>query len=163
MRKDDVDRLFDLLAIYFPGDNRLKDKLLRNAWLLVLEPFEPDDVKQAISSHLRECRFFPRVQEVAVRCHLPALPPAAAEEIPQLGKRDQLHLAHVQAYQKAIQTVLWEKGLPPKPVDGDVAEWHRAVEAAGIDIGEIIEDTWRDVRRMVPGCGGELEHEQRKC
>ncbi len=144
MKKDDVDRLFDLLEIYFPGDARLRDKVLKNAWLLVLKPFEPEDVKQAIASHLRECRFFPRVQEVALKCHLPAAAPADDVEF-QLDKWDKLHLDHLKAYREAISAALQERGLPPMPNKG-CGEWNQMIEAAGIDVMEIIEETWQTVR-----------------
>lgn len=141
MKKDDVDRLFELLEIYFPGYDRLKDKVLKNAWLLVLKPFEPDDVKQAVASYLRERKQFPFVQEIAVRCHGPS---TAADTDAYVCEQEKLHLASVRAYQSVIGEALKERGLPPMPSRG-LVEWNRMVEAAGIDIAAIIGDTWRAV------------------
>lgn len=143
MKKKDIERLFDLLSIYFPGHPSLRDNVLRSAWLLVLKPFEPDDVKRAVAAYLRDCQHFPHPQEIAVKCHAPAAAPATEDVY--MCQQDKCHLAHVQAYQSALRAALQERDLPPMPVSGGLAEWHRAVEAAGVDIVAIIGDTWRAV------------------
>lgn len=71
MTTKDVDGLFQLLEIYFPNSPKAKSKTLKSAWLLVLEPFPPEEVKRALAEQLRENRFFPDPQAVAVRCNIP--------------------------------------------------------------------------------------------
>lgn len=76
MTRNDIENLFALLQIYFPNSGKPKDKRLKSAWLLVLEPFSPEAVKTALAEHLRESTFFPDPQAIATRC--PAAPKAAA-------------------------------------------------------------------------------------
>lgn len=74
MTGQDVDRLFDLLAIFRPKDKRLKDQTLRNAWMFVLKPYDPDDVREAVAEYFREKSYWPDVTEIAKRC-----PPVAGK------------------------------------------------------------------------------------
>ena len=76
MTREDTDRLFELLAIYRPGDPRAEDKLLRSAWALVLEPYAPEDVRAAVAEYFRACKYWPDVTDIASRCPQPT---AAAE------------------------------------------------------------------------------------
>lgn len=63
-----MDRLFELLAIFRPGDKHLGDKTLRSAWLLVLKPYAVDDVREAVAQYFRESSYWPDVTEIAKRC-----------------------------------------------------------------------------------------------
>ena len=67
MTKEDIDRLFRLLEIYFPNSPKVRNNTLKSAWLLVLEPFDPSEVKKSLVSQLRESKFFPDPQSIAVR------------------------------------------------------------------------------------------------
>ncbi len=69
MTKADIDNLFLLLEIYFPNSHKPKDKKLKNAWALVLEPYTPEDVRTALVEHLRTSTFFPDPQTIAVKCN----------------------------------------------------------------------------------------------
>lgn len=71
MTAKDIDSMFKLLQIYFPNSDKPKDKKLKSAWLLVLQPYEKTDVKQALVDHLRRNTFFPDVQSIAVKCPPP--------------------------------------------------------------------------------------------
>ena len=71
MNKQEIEQLFQLLAIYRPGDKRLEDKTLKAAWLLVLEPFSPSEVKKAVGAYFRESGYFPDVSDIAVLCPRP--------------------------------------------------------------------------------------------
>lgn len=71
MTKKDVERLFELLAIYRPGDRHLEDKTLKAAWLLVLEPYAPADVKAAVGAYFRESKYWPDPSDIAMRCPRP--------------------------------------------------------------------------------------------
>lgn len=68
MTGNDIDRLFELLAIFRPGDKHLEDRKLRSAWLLVLKPYSVEDVREAVASYFREKRYWPEVTEIATRC-----------------------------------------------------------------------------------------------
>lgn len=68
MTKDDINGLFELLRIYFPNAGKTADNRLKAAWLLVLEPYEPQDVKRAVVEQLRSSPHFPDPQSIAVRC-----------------------------------------------------------------------------------------------
>lgn len=68
MTGQDVDRLFDLLAIFRPKDKHLEDQALRNAWMLVLKPYEPKDVREAVAEYFRESSYWPDVTDIAKRC-----------------------------------------------------------------------------------------------
>lgn len=68
MTGQDVDRLFELLAIFRPKDKHLEDKQLRSAWLFVLKPYAPDDVREAVAEYFRESSYWPDVTDIAKRC-----------------------------------------------------------------------------------------------
>lgn len=68
MTREDVGRLFELLAIYRPGDRHLQDSTLRSAWALVLAPYSPESVREAVGAYFRESKFWPDVTDLAQRC-----------------------------------------------------------------------------------------------
>lgn len=68
MTGQDVDRLFELLAIFRPGDRHLEDRQLRSAWLFVLKPYEPEDVRSAVAEYFRERKYWPDVTDIANLC-----------------------------------------------------------------------------------------------
>lgn len=68
MNRKDMDNLFELLEIYFPNSKKTRNKTLKSAWFLLLEPFDPETVKQALVDQLRENKFFPDPQSIASRC-----------------------------------------------------------------------------------------------
>lgn len=72
MDSRDMDRIWTLLGKCRLDDARLKDKGLKMAWALVLEPYEYDDVKQAVADHFRSSKFWPDIGEVAQ--YLPDVP-----------------------------------------------------------------------------------------
>lgn len=68
MTKSDIDNLFALLEIYFPNSQKTRNRQIKSAWALVLEPYDPKSVKSALVEHLRESKFFPDPQAIAVKC-----------------------------------------------------------------------------------------------
>lgn len=68
MTGQDIDKLFELLAIFRPKDKHLEDQALRNAWLLVLKPYDPKDVREAVAQYFRESSYWPDVTDIAKRC-----------------------------------------------------------------------------------------------
>lgn len=75
MTPQDMDKVWALLGRCRLGDPHLKDKTLKAAWWLVLEPYDYPDVREAIAAHFREKRFWPEVGEVTQ--HLPPVPSPA--------------------------------------------------------------------------------------
>ena len=83
LTREDTDNLFKLLAIYRPNDPRAEDITLRSAWALVLEPYDPADVKAAVVAYFREKKFWPDVTDIATRC--PPLPQTQHQPPPPTG------------------------------------------------------------------------------
>ena len=143
-----MDGLFSLLAIYFPNNPRLKDKFLKNAWHLVLEAYEPDDVKQALVSYLRENKNFPFVQEIAMRCRRKVPVPADLSE--QSHKQDLSEARQLRwsvEFHKMLTDAIRTNNLPTSIEAGKkgitYSEWHRQVEAAGISFEVLLEESMR--------------------
>lgn len=68
MVREDIDRLFDLLKIYFPNSRKTGDKQLQSAWLRLLEPYSPETVQKSVTDALRSNVNFPDPQKIAVLC-----------------------------------------------------------------------------------------------
>lgn len=75
MTREEFEGVWALLAACREGDPRLQRRELRRAWWLVLEPYDAEDVKQAVLGFVREKNQFPFVGEITQR--LPPLPQAA--------------------------------------------------------------------------------------
>lgn len=80
--KKDLESMFDLLALYFPKHERPTGKNV-SAWTLVLEPYTPEEVKRAVTEHLRTSKFYPAPQEIAMLCNRGRPEPNAALETSQ--------------------------------------------------------------------------------
>lgn len=123
MTGQDIDRLFELLAIFRPKDKHLENQALKNAWLFVLKPYSVDDVREAVAQYFRESSYWPDVTEIAKRC-----PPvsAAADNIPAVPdgweKQDET-LKRFEELKKRRR----EAGIP--------ADWEEAREA-GLTVAE---------------------------
>lgn len=139
MTKEDIDNLFELLAIYRPKDRHLSDKTLKSAWLLVLEPFKPADVKQAVAAYFRGNKYWPDVSDISTRC------PKAVEEAPPVRERNTGFSAQQVANINAQMDELLElgelmsldyaaAGLPhpaeARKMGWSVADWNRCVREA---------------------------------
>ena len=74
MTGQDIDRLFELLAIFRPRDKHLEDQNLKNAWLFVLKPYKAEDVRNAVAEYFRKNKYWPDVTDIAKLC-----PPIEAE------------------------------------------------------------------------------------
>jgi hypothetical protein len=148
MTKCDVDDLFQLLAFYFAGHQKLRMKGLKAAWLAVLKPYSREDVKAALMSFLREKPGFPTPQEVAIRCPaLPAYrtsPEGATKPQPFYGldtrakeAQDRL-FARMKAERDRLIPLRKAAGLPATMEEAKVAgmtsgTWWNALEAAGLN------------------------------
>lgn len=80
MTKEDMNGIWKLLGTYRAGDKRLGDKTLLQAWYLVLEPYEAEEVRRAVADYFRERKYWPDVTDIASRCPKPARPVAADPE-----------------------------------------------------------------------------------
>lgn len=77
MTREEFEGVWALLSACREGDPRLQRRELRRAWWLVLEPYDAEDVKQAVLGFVREKNQFPFVGEITQR--LPPLPSAAVQ------------------------------------------------------------------------------------
>ena len=81
MTREEMDGLWELLKIFRPNDIRLQDKKLKSAWFLVLEPYQREDVRQAVAEWFRQSKFLPDVSEIAMLCRgQPGEEPAGSGE-----------------------------------------------------------------------------------
>lgn len=108
MDRNDVDNLFELLRIFRPDSPKVEDKKLRAAWLLVLQPFSVDRVREAVAQYFREEKFFPDVSDIAKRCRSTA-PDATPEQVRDSGAKASPDLLEWWADRKRA---LREAGLP---------------------------------------------------
>lgn len=131
MTREDIERLFELLAIYRPGDKHLENGKLRSAWLLVLAPYSPEEVREAVAAYFREKKFWPDVTDIASRC-----PPLPERVMPaREGRQDQEDLYRQwkrwtgtvdQAGLPATITQARKAGLP-------LEAWEAILTKAGLD------------------------------
>lgn len=119
MTRQDVDRLFELLAIFRPGDKHLEDKRLRSAWLFVLQPYAPEDVRAAVAQYFREQSWWPDVTDIAKLCPKTEETPRA-DPPPTTGEHWQKQLAMQECY-RDLKRRRREAGVPET--------WERAQEA----------------------------------
>ncbi|SBW02537.1 hypothetical protein KL86CLO1_11662 [uncultured Eubacteriales bacterium] len=68
MTSVDIENLFEYLKIHHEHNPKVHNRLLMKAWLELLEPYAPADVKAALIATMRESRHFPDCQDVAVKC-----------------------------------------------------------------------------------------------
>ena len=108
MTKKDIDDLFALLRICRQGDRRVDDPQLRSAWLMVLKPYRREDVKAALTEHLRKSKFFPDPSEIAVLCP----PPAEAEISQPAGGKPRHVSADIWTWWQTRQRARRAAGLP---------------------------------------------------
>lgn len=150
MTDQEMEGLWALLEIYYPGSPKLRDRKLRAAWKLVLEPYPPEDVKQALLTHLRGSRNFPFVQELAMTCPQPqgAVPAPTHSHTDRSMERQARWSVR---YHQRLEEQLRARGLPSEQEAKEQGEnyvaWSRRVEAAGIDTGQVLAETWATVLR----------------
>lgn len=104
MTPQDMDRVWSLLGYCRLDDPHLKDKALKAAWFLVLEPYAYNDVKQAVAAHFRVKRFWPEIGEITQYLPPVPTPPALREKAKRTGGMGR----EVAALRKALER-------PPRP------------------------------------------------
>ena len=106
----DVENLFQLLKIYFPANQKVHSKKLQSAWHLLLEPYEPEVVKAALTDQLRENKNFPDAQAIATRCG--GGREARRQPSTPLGAAEKRSLETLKSWQREWHQELHDKGLP---------------------------------------------------
>ncbi|WP_394970211.1 hypothetical protein [Candidatus Allofournierella merdipullorum] len=134
MTREDIENLWKLLEVFRPNDRRLKDKRLKSAWLAVLEPYKPEDVKTAVIEYFRTSGYWPDVSDISMRCQQPAS--RSSEYKPSRAEQ-----AAGRAIDRAAE--IWRASLEAlglrNPSDGQTyTEWAEAVEMAGLRIEDCI-------------------------
>lgn len=143
MTGQDVDKLFELLAIFRPKDKHLEDQALRNAWLFVLKPYAPEDVREAVAQYFRESSFWPDVTDIAKRCPK-VIPESTREEAPPDTGRHWKRQLELAEHYGNLRCKRREAGLPEtwwaaKEAGGwTLEEYDKAVEDAGLGFDTIM-------------------------
>lgn len=134
MTREDIENLWKLLEIFRPNDRRLKDKRLKSAWMAVLEPYKPEDVKTAVIEHFRTSSYWPDVSDISMRCPQPLK--RTSEYTPSSTEREAGNLLDRAA--RLWRSSLIALGLG-RPADGQTyTEWAEAVELAGLRIEDCL-------------------------
>lgn len=141
MTGQDIDQLFELLAIFRPGDKHLTDQNLKNAWLFVLKPYCPEDVRKAVAEYFRHDKYWPDVTDIAKLC--PELPKASS--VPQLAEVDRYWRKQREMLDRyeALKRQRREAGLPETLLDArdagmSLEEYDRLTEGDGLEFEVIL-------------------------
>lgn len=96
MTLTDVENLFEYLKIHFEHNPKAHNRLLMKAWLELLEPYSPANVKAALLAVMREGRHFPDCQDIAVKCAQVAPESAGppAQTAPDWALVEEFHAAY---------------------------------------------------------------------
>lgn len=141
MTGQDIDRLFELLAIFRPEDKHLTDQSLKNAWLFVLKPYCPEDVREAVAEYFRQNKYWPDVTDIAKLC-----PPIEAESRSGFSERTdhswQKQLEMLRKYND-LKRRRQEAGLPETPWEAKESgmsfeEFDQLVESVGLGFEEVL-------------------------
>lgn len=135
MTGQDIDRLFELLAIFRPGDKRLKNQSLKDGWLFVLKPYRPEDVREAMAEYLRRSKYWPDATDIARLC-----PPIETENRSGFSEKTDRHWKKQMEMQERYDDLRRrrrEAGLPENHWEAKEAgmsfeEYDRLTEAAGL-------------------------------
>lgn len=152
MDRTDIERLFNLLRIYFPNSRKTGDEKLKSAWLRLLEPYSSEVVQKAVTDALRGNVNFPDPQKIAVLCE--AAEPAP-KELPPAGNPQR-------PYRDTAWMAPYIRQMAAKITREDAEEIHAAglltwgeAEAKGMPF----RDWNRAYREQFPaGTGEEWEH-----
>lgn len=125
MTGQDIDRLFELLAIFRPGDKHLADRNLKNAWLLVLKPYKTEDVRNAVAEYFRKNKYWPDVTDIANLC-------------PEIDKADRNGLSEKtdRHWKKQLEMLRRYDDLKRKRRDAGLPESRWEAKETGMSFGE---------------------------
>lgn len=151
MTREDTEKLFELLAIYFPNNQKARSKTQISAWHLLLEPYATDTVRQAVVEQLRENVNFPDPQKIAVRCEY--ISPREKEidfVSDKLNRSESVHLLLVEEYHQRLRKVLTDFGVPDYDATGvSYVQWRKDAEAAGVRFDLVLEEAMEAVKECV--------------
>lgn len=141
MTGQDIDRLFELLAIFRPEDKHLEDQNLKNAWLFVLKPYCPEDVRGAVAEYFRKNKYWPDVTDIARLC-----PPVEAENrngFPEKTNHSYQKQMEMRRRYGDLKRRRREAGLPEtrweaKEAGMSFEEYDQLVESVGLGFEEIL-------------------------
>ncbi len=139
MTREETDRLFDLLALYRPGDRHLTDKQHRALWAFTLEPYSPEDVREAVRDYFQENKFWPDVTDISSRCPKPEKPGKTAEtsDRADLDRREWERYRPTRERWERLVQQRREAGLPGTIREAAAAglselDWTAELEKAGL-------------------------------
>lgn len=151
MTRDDTEKLFELLAIYFPNNQKARSKTQISAWHLLLEPYATDTVRQAVVEQLRENVNFPDPQKIAVRCEYISPREKKIDFVSDKLKRSEsVRLRLVEEYHQRLRKGLTDCGVPDYDGAGvPYAKWRKEAEEAGIRFDLVLEEAMEATREWV--------------
>lgn len=89
MTEAEMRSVWELLGKFRPGDARLRDKTLMEAWLLTFAPYDARAVKGAVAAHFRQKRFWPDIGEITALLppldNVPVVVPGALKDAAKAG------------------------------------------------------------------------------
>lgn len=142
MTGQDVDKLFELLAVFRPKDKHLEDQTLKNAWLFVLKPYDPEDVREAVAQYFRESSYWPDVTDIAKRC--PKIVRSTRDDPPPATDKHWQKQQEWAKHYNDLRRKRREAGLPEtwweaKEAGGwTMEEYDKAVDEAGLGFDTIM-------------------------
>ena len=90
MQLEEMNRIWRLLGKLRPRDSgKLQDRELLAAWLLVLEPYPYEEVRQSVADYFRHRNYWPDVTDIAKGCPSYTPPSTSGQEKwgqPALGR-----------------------------------------------------------------------------
>lgn len=132
MVREDVERLFGLLKLYFPNSRKTGDRKLQSAWFRLLEPYSPEVVQKAVTETLRRNENFPDPQKIAVLCE--TAEPAPEELSPAPGQRRRSDNAWMVPYIRKNAAKITDEDAEDIHAAG-LMTWREA-ETTGVDFAE---------------------------
>lgn len=128
MEKTEMRAIWDLIRTFRPGDSRLTDRRLMQAWWDALSGYSAETVRQAVLSHFRSNNFFPDLCELRL--------PSEAEA-PGRGSEDCAE--HLRERFRWLRKARSEAGIPATAIEArargmSTEEWFSAAERAGLSL-----------------------------
>lgn len=140
-------KIYTLLAQYFPNAKQLKDKTTLTAWGLALERFPYADVKTAVVNYAITNKFFPDLADITAGLtpEQQAEPPTRA--VPPASSSMHLQAQWVRLYNDMLADELRSRGLPEFTgiTGAERNKWIETCRQAGLDIHAVCEAAYRIV------------------
>lgn len=137
-------KIYALLAQYYPNTKQLKDKTTLTAWGFALERFPYGDVKNAVINYAISNKFFPDLADITA-----GLAPEQAEQATRTAQpaSPSMHLQAqwVRLYKDMLADELRRRGLPEFTgiTGAERSLWIETCRQAGLDIHAVCEAAYR--------------------